>query len=195
MKSFFNILLLLCSVFLISCEKYPLPDLSDIPPKEDPYKPEKTLPKEMQISGKYTLTKNNKAFQFNSKDQDWYCYKIAIHINPSDENIIPLRFRLYNKDNKLLYERLPFTNNVGRKYITKFQERIKEYPDEKTEEINEVWAYIPYHKEGVKIKAILVDDTGKDVKVLAERGILPPEEFRTRFFYQGCYRQVGFGIE
>ena len=195
MKVVFDILFILSSVFFISCEEeYTTHDINsiDIQPPEDPYNPEKDLPKEIRITGKYTLTKNNKNFQFESNSLDWYCYKIENHINLSDENIIHLRFRLYNANNKLLHERLPFTNNVGKKYITKFQERIKKYPNEEKEETNEVWAYIPYHKDGVKIKAVLVDDEGNHLKILAEREILAPEEFRKRSFYEDCYREVGF---
>ncbi|MCZ0932344.1 MAG: hypothetical protein OXJ52_04225 [Oligoflexia bacterium] len=199
MKPFFNILLIFCSVFLISCEKeYAIPDPSepiDVPHEEDPYKPETNLPKEIKIYGKYTFTRNNNSFQFESEDQDWYCYKMKTYSYPSDEDLVSIRFRLYNKDNKLLHERMPFTNNNGREFIVEFEEKIKEYPEEIKVNTAKVWTYVPYHKDGVKIKAVLVDDTGKDLKALAERGILPPEEFRQRFFYQDCYRQVGFGIE
>ena len=179
-------------MFFISCEKeYSISDPNSIyiPPIEDPYKPEKDLPKEIKISGKYAFTKGNKSFQFNSEDEDWYCYQIKNYINPSDEDLVPLRLRLYDKNNKLLHERLPFINEAGREFIIELH---KKYPEENTVT---VWTYIPYHKDGVKIKAILVDDEGKDLKVLAERRILSPEEFRERFFYKGCYRQVGFGIE
>ena len=203
MKPFVYIFLILCSVFLMFCiEEYPVIDPSNIPkdlkelkPKEDPYKREINLPKEIQISGEYIFAKNNKNFQFNSEDQDWYCYKIKNYINPSDEDLVPIRFRLYDKDNKLFHERLPFINEGRRRVITEFKERVKKHPDEIKEDRATVWTYIPYHKEAVKIKAILVDDEGKDLKVLAERGILAPEEFRKRFFYEGCYREVGFGIE
>ena len=203
MKPFVYIFLILCSVFLMFCiEEYPVIDPSNIPkdlkelkPKEDPYKREINLPKEIRIFGIYTLTKNNKSFQFNSENQDWYCYKIECYINPSDEDLVSIRFRLYDGDNKLLHERLPFTNETGRRFITKFNERLKNHPDEIKEETNRVWTYLPYHKEAVKIKAILVDDEGKHLKVLDERGILTPEEFRKRFFHKGCYREVGFGIE
>ena len=190
MKPFFYILFSLFSVFLISCEKYPVaPSESiDIPHKKDPYKPEINLPKEMRISGKYTFTENNKNFQFESEDQDWYCYySIITDSGYTDEDIVSIRFRLHNKDNKLLRESLPVTS--GRRFIIELNEK---YPEKDTVT---VWTYIPYHKDGVKIKAILVDDKGKDLKVLAERRILPPEEFRKRFFYKGCYREVGFGIE
>ena len=190
MKPFLYVFLILYSIFFISCKKkYSISDPNSIyiPPREDPYKPEKNLPKEMRISGKYTFTKNNKNFQFNSEDQDWYCYKIRNRINPPDEDIVPLRFRLYDKNNKLLRESLPVTS--GRRFIEEFNKRIEKYPNEVKEENNRFWTftYIPYHKEGIRIKAILVDDTGKDLKVLAE--------FRKRFFHKGCYRQVGFGIE
>ena len=181
-----------------SCFKPPRPPLQPPGVKSDVPKlfpTEKDYPKEMRIAGKYTFTKDNKSFQFESENQDWYCYRMENHINPPDEDIIPLRFRLYDKDNKLLYERLPFTNEGRRELIIEFKERLKKYPDEIKEDTATVWTYIPYHKEGVKIKAILVDDEGKDLKVLAERGILPPEEFRKRFFYKGCHREVGFGIE
>ena len=175
-----------------SCFKPPSPPLqppgvkSDIP---NLFPTEKDYPKEIRILGKYTFTKKNKSFQFNSEDQDWYCYKIKNYINPSDEDLVPIRFRLYDKDNKLLHERLPFTNEGGREFIIELNGK---YPEKDTVT---VWTYIPYHKEAVKIKAILVDDEGKHLKILAERGILIPEEFRKRFFYEGCYREVGFGIE
>ena len=142
---------------------------------------EKDYPKEMKISGDYVLTKGKESFKFNN--EDWYCYYslIADSRHP-DEDIIPLRFRLYDQNNKLLRMGLP---KVQRPFV-----------EEKgfTEEVT-VWTYIPYHKDGVQIKAILVDDKGKDLKVLAERGILPPEEFKKRFFYKDCYREVGFRIE
>ena len=194
----YNILLILCSIFLISCEKeYTITDPSefiDIPhDKEDPYKPETNLPEKIRITGRYTFTKNDKNFQFESENQDLYCYKVKHYIGKSSEDIILLRFRLYDIENKLLNERLPFTS--GRRTITEFQEKIEKQPNEIKKENVTVWTYIPYHKDGVKIKAVLVDDTGKDLKVLAERGILSPEEFRERHFYKGCYRQVGFGIE
>ena len=172
-----------------SCSKPPSPLLqppgveSDVPKL---FPTEKDFPKEIHISGEYTFTNKNKDFQFDSENEDLYCY-YSLDSRYPDEDIVPLRFKLYNKENKLLHERLPFTSE--RRFIV---ELYKKYPDKDT---ITVWTYIPYHKEAVKIKAILVDDTGKDVKVLAERGILPPEEFRKRFFYQGCYRQVGFGIE
>ena len=193
MKHFFYVFLILCSVFLISCEEnYSIADPSDFPKdfnlKEDPYKPEINLPKEIKISGEYTFTKKNKSFQFNSEAQDWYCYKIENYINPSDEDLVSIRFRLYDKNNKLLHERLPFTNEVGREFI-EFNEK---YPQMDT---FRVWTYIPYHKEGVKIKAILVDDEGKHLKVLDEREIATPEEFRKRVFYGDCYREVGFGYD
>ena len=208
MKLFFNLFLILCSMFCISCKtEYAPPDPSkpiSIPPKEDPYKPEINLPKEMQIVSEYTLTENNKSFYFESEDQDQYCYDFGDN-KYFDEDLVPIRFRLYDKNNKLLREKLPILSN--RSLIIEFKEIIKEYPPdtrsldlapEGIEKIkkgvsNTVWTYIPYHKEGVKIKAVLVDDTGKDVKVLAERGILSPEEFRKRPFYQGCYREAGFG--
>ena len=183
-------------MFFISCEKkYSISDPNSIyiPPREDLYKPKIDLPKKIRITGKYTFTKNDKNFQFESKNQDLYCYEVKHYIGISSEDIIPLRFRLYDIENKLLYERLPFTS--GKRTITEFQERAKKQPDEIKKENVTVWTYIPYHKDGVKIKAILVDDEGKDLKVLAERRILSPEEFRERFFYKGCYRQVGFGIE
>ena len=196
MKIFFDTLIILSSVFLISCEKCPLPELSDIPSKEGSYKPPgKDLPKEITIFGKYTFTENNKSFQFESEKQDWYCYEIAHHIHLSDEDIVPLRFRLYDKNNKLLRAGLPFTYDEER-------ELIKEYPEEIRAETATVWTYIPYHKEGVKIKAVLVDDTGKDVKVLAERDILLdvkvlaekdlllPEDFNKKLTLPGCRRQT-----
>ncbi|MCZ0933446.1 MAG: hypothetical protein OXJ52_09900 [Oligoflexia bacterium] len=193
MKAFFKILLILCSVFLISCnKKYAVLDPSepiDIPPQEDPYNPEKDLPKEMRIVSEYTFPKREEKLEFINTDKDLHCYDSLIANNRySDEDLIPVRFRLYNKNNKLIRESLPFTS--GRRFIT---ELFKKYPEDKTVT---VWTYIPYHKDGVKIKAVLVDDTGKDLKVLAERRVLAPEEFREgRLFYQGCYRQVGFGIE
>ena len=173
----------------------------------DLFPTEKDYPKEMRITGKYTFKKNNKNFHFKSKDLDSYCYDLGDN-KYLDEDLIPIRFRLYDQDNKLLHERLPVISTSKRSSIIRSKERLNRYPPdirslyfaqdqiEKMKEIiATVWTDIPYHKEGVKIKAILVDDTGKDVEVLAERGILPPEEFRERFFYQGCYRQVGFGIE
>ena len=199
MRLFLYVFLILCSMFFISCEReYSIsePNSIHIPPREDPYMPEKKLPKEMQISGKYTFTTTNKSFQFDSTDEDWYCYKSLVEYSGHpDEGIIPIRFRLYDEDNKLLRERLPFTNEASKSSIIKFFQKTKRYPDEIKEDKATVWTHIPYHKDGVKIKAILVDDEGKDLKVLAERGILPPEEFRERFFYKGCYRQVGLGIE
>ena len=196
MKPFLYVFLILCSIFFISCEKeYSISDPNSIyiPPREGPYKPEIDLPEKIRITGKYTFTKNDESFQFESENQDLYCYKVKHYIGVSSEDIIPLRFRLYDTKNKLFYERLPFTS--GRRTITEFQERAKKQLDKIKKDTVTVWTYIPYHKDGVKIKAILVDDTGKDLKVLAERGILPPEEFRNRFFHKGCYRQVGFGIE
>ena len=191
-----------CLFFILSlsysCFKPPSPPLqppgvkSDIP---NLFPTEKDFPKEIKISGEYILTKENKNFQFNSENKDWYCYKIKNYINPSDEDLVPIRFRLYDKENKLLHERLPFTNEAGRRSIIKFNKKLKEYPKVAKEETNTVQTYIPYHKEGVKIKAILVDDEGKDLRVLGERGVLPPEEFRERVFYGDCYREVGFGIE
>ena len=189
MKVIFYILFILSSVFFISCEKeYTTHDINsiDIQPTEKPYNPEKDLPKEIKVYGKYTLTKNNKSFQFDSEDRDWYCYKIKTYTYPSDEDIVSIRFRLYDKNNKLLHDRIPFTNETGRKFIMELYEK---YPEDK---IVTVWTHIPYHKNGVKIKAVLVDDTGKDLRVLAEREILAPEEFRKRSFYEGCYREIGF---
>ena len=189
MKPFFYVFLILFSVSLVSCEKHPIP--SDIPHQEDPYKPEIYLPKSIQISGKYTLTKENKNFQFDSEEEDWYCYYSLIEDNRhSDEDIIPLRFRLYDENNRLIHERPGFTNNVGRKYITTFQKSSIE-EEGFTEKVT-VWSYIPYHEEAVKIKAFLVDDRGKNLRILDEREILLPEEFRKRKFYEGCYREVGF---
>ena len=55
-----------------SCFKPPSPPLqppgvkSDIP---NLFPTEKDYPKEILISGEYTLTKNNKSFQFNSEGQ------------------------------------------------------------------------------------------------------------------------------
>ena len=192
MKPFLHIFLILCSIFFISCDKdYSVtkdPNSIYVPPREDPYKPEINLPKEIKISGKYTLTKENKNFQLNSEDQDWYCYTRRTPF--TSESIVPLRFRLYNKKGKLVSEGLLIG---GEGLVSEFNKDVVSFPNMKTEVT--IFSLIPYHKDGVKIKAILVDDEGKDLKVLAERGILPPEEFRERFFYKGCYRQVGFGIE
>ena len=212
MKPFFDILLILCSIFLISCKKeYAIPDPSepiDIPHEEDPYKPEIDLPKEMRITGKYIYTESNKNFHFESWDEDYYCYELGNH-KYLDEDMVPIRFRLYDKNNKLLQERLPVLSNSGRRSIIEFKERVKRYPPDirslylgpdEIEKITKehkttVYTYIPYHKEGVKIKAVLVDDQGKDFKVLAEREILPPEEFRKRPFYKDCYREADFRIQ
>ena len=196
MKFVFDILFILSALFFISCEKeYTIHDINsiDIQPPEDPYKPEKNLPKEIRITGKYTLTKNNKSFQFESEDQDWYCYYLRDN-NYLDEDIVSIRFRLYDKNNRLLHERLPILSNSGRRFIIEFKERVEKYPDKIKEdkEIATVWTHIPYHKDGEKIKAVLVDAQGKDLKVLAEREILAPEEFRKRSFHEGCYREVGF---
>ena len=183
MKFFLCPLLILGSMFFISCKEYPLPDPSEIPSTENPYKPEIDLPKEIQITGEYILTKGKESLQFNSEDEDWYCYySLLADSRYPDEDIIPIRFRLYSQDNKLLRESLP---KVQRSFIEEkgFTEKVT------------VWTYIPYHKDGVKIKAILVDDEGKDLKVLDERGILAPEEFRERSFHNDCYREVGFRIE
>ena len=188
MKPFVYIFLILCSVFLMFCiEEYPVIDPSNIPTdiqaKEDPYKREINLPKEILITGEYTLTKGKESFKFTGGSKDLYCYySLIAHHRYSDEDIIPMRFRLYNKNNKLLRDGLP---RVQRSFVEE---------EGFTEEVS-VWTYLPYHKEGVKIKAILVDDEGKHLKVLDERGILAPEEFRKRFFYEDCYREVGFGIE
>ncbi|MCZ0932665.1 MAG: hypothetical protein OXJ52_05910 [Oligoflexia bacterium] len=209
MKLYFKILLILCSVFLISCKKeYAVSDPSepiDILYEEDPYKSETDLPKEIRITGKYTFTENNKNFYFENEDQDSYCYYLTDN-KYLDEDLVSIRFRLYDKNNKLLHERLPILSNSGRRSIIEFKEKIKKYPPnirslyfvpDEIKKIKEgiattVWTHVPYHKDGAKIKAILVDDQGKELKVLAERGILPPEEFRKRSFYEGCYREVDF---
>ena len=185
---------ILSSVFFISCKKeYAVIDpYSDIPPKEH-YKPEKNLPKEMEISGKYIFTKNNKNFQFNGEDRDRYCYEYKEHDYdkyPSRESIVPIRFRLYDKDNELLKERMPFTSEQGMATITTFPVLMEIYPDKMVEKTVRIWTYIPYRWDGVKIKAVLVDDEGKDLRVLAERRVLPPEEFRKRSFYRGCYERI-----
>ena len=188
MKIVFNIFFILSSVFFISCEKeYTTHDIDsiDIPPKEDPYKPEKTLPKEIRISGQYTLTKNDKVFQFELEGKDKYCYTKSSSF--TSESIVPLRFRLYNKSGKLVGEGLPIG---GEGLISEFNKRIINFPDIKLEVT--IFSSVRYHKDSVKIKAVLVDDQGRDLKVLAEREILTPEEFRKRSFYEGCYREVGF---
>ncbi|MCZ0932342.1 MAG: hypothetical protein OXJ52_04215 [Oligoflexia bacterium] len=192
MRIVFDILFILSSVFLISCKKeYSIADPSefiDILPEEDPYKPEINLPKEIRIYGKYTLTKNNKSFQFEKENKDKYCYTKSSSF--TSESIVPLRFKLYNKTGKLVSEGLPVG---GEGLISEFNERIIHFPDIKTKVT--IFSSVPYHTEGVKIKAILVDDEGKHLKVLAERRILTPEEFRQRFFYKICYMGEGFGIE
>ena len=169
-----------------SCFKPPSPPLqppgveSDVPKL---FPTEKDFPKEILITGEYTLTKGKESFKFTGGSKDLYCYYslIADSRHP-DEDIIPLRFRLYDQNNKLLREGLP---KVQRSFVEE---------EGFTEEVS-VWTYIPYHKEAVKIKAILVDDEGKHLKVLDERGILTPEEFRKRVFYGDCYREVGFGYD
>ena len=82
------------------------------------------------------------------KAKDWYCHKIISYINPSDEDLVPIRFRLYDKDNKLLRERLPVTS--GRRFIEKFNKKIKEYPDEIKEETKQP----PPLRRGVQIWSI-----------------------------------------
>ncbi|MCZ0931558.1 MAG: hypothetical protein OXJ52_00160 [Oligoflexia bacterium] len=180
MKPFIYLFFILGLVYSCKPPKPPLqpPGVkSDVP---NLFPTEKDYPKEFLISGEYTLTKGKESLQFNSENEDLYCYYslIADSRHP-DEDIIPLRFRLYDQNNKLLRVGLP---KVQRSFV-----------EEKgfTEEVT-VSTYIPYHKDGVKIKAVLVDDTGKDMKVLAERGILTPEEFRKRPFYQDCHREAGF---
>ena len=152
-----------------SCFKPPSPPLQLLCP------PEKGYLKRIGISGTYTFTKGAESFQFNT----WYSYGTESYTNFSAD-LIFLRFRLYNKENKLLRERLPFISEEKASFIRHMEEFS-------LEKIVRIRAYIPYHKDGVKIKVILVDDEGKDRRVLAEKSIISPEEVEVRKrFYEAC---------